>query len=118
MYFGPGYWDRIEKHYRRLEAKLRRFPKGDAGNIPCIRRLIALLILKIQASLAVTEAYATRNRKKTTNARKRIAQTIRAVKNFEKQYRELWYARNKTFGYEVMQIRLAGQIARLGEHHS
>ena len=40
---------------------------------------------------------------------------IKAVSAFEKSYRQLWYARNKTFGYEVMQIRLAGQAARWRE---
>jgi hypothetical protein len=114
-HFGPGYWGRMEKHYRRLEAALAKYPQGAAGDIRLIRRLIMLLRLKIQAGRAVAAAYTLRDRKKTARARKLIGKLIRAVADFEKQYRQLWYDRNKTFGYEVMQIRLAGQAARLAE---
>ena len=74
-------------------------------------------VQKIRANLSVADAYGTRNKKKLANARKLIAKTIRTVTDFEKSYRKLWYARNKTFGYEVTQIRLAGQAARWREFH-
>jgi len=113
--FGPGFWHRIEKHYGRIETTLNKYPDGGAGSIRNIRELVALLKMKIQTNLAVANAYETRNRKKTANARKLITKMIKAVSAFEKSYRQLWYARNKTFGYEVMQIRLAGQAARWRE---
>lgn len=77
--------------------------------------MIALLQIKIQTNLAVAGAYGTRNKKQLADARKLIAKTIRATADFEKNCRKLWYERNKTFGYEVMQIRLAGQAARWRE---
>ncbi|MDD5677581.1 MAG: beta-N-acetylhexosaminidase [Kiritimatiellae bacterium] len=113
--FGPGFWHRIAKHYRGLETALRKYPDGGAGSIRNIRGLIALLQSKIQANLAVAGAYGTRNKKQLASARKLIAKTIRATADFEKSCRKLWYVRNKTFGYEVMQIRLAGQAARWRE---
>ena len=52
---------------------------------------------------------------KITAARKIIAKLVAAFAKFEQNYRAQWYERNKTFGYEVMQIRLAGQAARWRE---
>ncbi len=115
LHFGRGYWLRIEKHYARLKLRLERYPDGGAGSIANIRSLIGLLMLKIRACRAATEACASGDSKKTARAQRAIARVIGATTDFEKQYRKLWYARNKTFGYEVMQIRLAGQAARWSE---
>ncbi len=112
---GPNFWTKSEQHYRRLEAALSKYPNGGAGSIRNIRELIALLKIKIQANLAVAAAYKTRKKQQLTAARKLIAREIKALADYEKNFRQLWYARNKTFGYEVMQIRLAGQAARWRE---
>ena len=112
---GPGFWRRMEKHYGRIKAALSGYPAGNAGNIALVRELAALLRLKIEASLAVEAAYGRRDKRKIAGARKIIAKLVAAFAKFEQNYRAQWYERNKTFGYEVMQIRLAGQAARWRE---
>ncbi len=113
--FGPGYWRRIEKRYARLKAGLAGRPDGKAGSISNARALIDLLVLKIEANQAVATAYRLHNQAAFANARKLVARVAATTTSFAKAYRKTWYARNKTFGYEVMQIRLAGQTARWHE---
>jgi hypothetical protein len=112
---GPGFWHRMEQHYAGIEKSLAKYPAGGAGNISLVRELASLLKLKIHTNLAVAGTYEARNKRKLTGARKLIVDLTKALTDFEKHYREQWYKRNKTFGYEVMQIRLAGQVARWRE---
>jgi hypothetical protein len=113
--FGPGCWRRIGKRYARLKSGLAEQPEGKAGSIRNARALIDLLALKMEAVQAADEACKLRSRAGFARARRLAARAAAATMSFEKAYRKTWYARNKTFGYEVMQIRLAGQTARWRE---
>ena len=98
---GPAHWPKMESHYAAIEAKLQGLPRGGAGDVRLAKELASLLKMKIRAaaSPAVDSSRA----------------MAKATEEFEERYRALWYERNKTFGYEVMQIRLAGQAARWRE---
>ena len=113
MISGADFWEKQEKRYEEIASRLRDCPEGGAGNVRLAGELAGLLAAKIHASLAAEEAL-----RQPAKIREAIAATLAvadAVEEFEVDYREQWYRRNKTFGYEVMQIRLAGQAARWRE---
>jgi hexosaminidase len=113
--FGPDFWQRIKDHYAYIERELQKHPRGRAGNIRLAAGMAGLLKTKISAKLSVDRAYKTRRKEDMAEAKELAAKVVKALQTFEKHYRKQWYERNKTFGYEVMQIRFAGQAARWKE---
>ncbi len=106
---GGGYWPRMAARYQAIADDLRGLPGGGAGDVRLARELALLLAEKIRVSLEVGRA-------PRAPATRRLAEALaRQVERFERRYRAVWYARNKPQGYEVMQIRLAGQAARWRE---
>jgi len=110
---GAEFWKTQETRYDEIASRLCDRPEGGAGNVPRARELAALLVKKIRAELLAEEAL--QQREKAREAMDAATAVADAVDEFEVHYREQWYRRNKTFGYEVMQIRLAGQVARWRE---
>ena len=106
---GTDYWQRQAERYGGIVEALAGRPRGQAGDLRVIRKLAVLLQRKIEASLAAEEAP---RAPRTALLARGMARTVEA---FERDFRALWYARNKPQGYEVMQIRLAGQAARWRE---
>ena len=111
--FGTDFWKKQEKRYGEIASRLRDCPEGGAGNVRLAGALANLLALRIRASLTVDEAL--HQREKAREAKDLALTVADAVERFEANYRKQWYRRNKTYGYEVMQIRLAGQAARWKE---
>jgi hexosaminidase len=105
----PDFWPRMAAHYQTIAARLRGLRRGGAGDLRLAQELASLLADKIETTLAVEQA------PRAPGTRQRVLALARQVERFERHYRAVWYARNKPQGYEVMQIRLAGQAARWRE---
>jgi hypothetical protein len=112
---GPDFWRNMESLYSKINSSLGAYPQGGAGNIQLAGKLAGLLKAKIHVNLAVAGAYSARQKSQLLEAGVLAGSLAATITDFEEQYREQWYKRNKTFGYEVMQIRFAGQVARWRE---
>jgi hypothetical protein len=111
--FGTGFWPKQGKRYSELASRLEGCAKGGAGNLPLAGELARILEKKIRAFRAAEDALV--KPEKVREAMDAVQAVAEALEKFEVSYRGQWYCRNKTFGYEVMQIRLSGQIARWKE---
>lgn len=110
-----SYWEKQLKRYRRIASRLDGLKAGRAGDIKHARAIADLLALKIDLGLRLEKAYETRTQSELRDVRGRIPDMLAAVEQLASSFRRQWYERNKTFGFEVMQIRLAGQTARYEE---
>ncbi len=107
----------LEKNYRVIQKKLAdcRNP-GFAGNIKHAAAVADALASKIQAANLLYNIYFSENANKNYGEVIDAAETaLSAIKFLTDSFREFWYERYKTFGFEVMQIRLAGLSARFEE---
>lgn len=90
--------------------------KGSAGDLKHARLLAEAVLAKYQLTDAVLSAYLKKNnRKALKEVLPLIADYERKFKAFTASFRAMWLRHNKVFGLETMQIRFAGQLARLKE---
>lgn len=90
--------------------------KGNGGNIAYGRALIDAIQAKLLYTEALIKAYSKKNAAKEVAKMLPLAEDyLKAIKKFAAEMRNMWMSHNKTFGYETIQIRLAGQVARAEE---
>jgi hypothetical protein len=112
-------WSKALTHYRGLAERLRdavdRQTGISAGDLAHARLLADLLAKKIQIRAGLEEAYTRRD----SEALKKIAQhaesIIERLAALDASYRRQWLRRNKPFGLEVVQVRIAGLARRYRE---
>ena len=113
---GPGTLDKIEAHYAALARKLKPYDEDNAaGRIRHARLIAVTLAAKIGLTKRLFAAYSARNRKRLIAVRKEIPAMVRLLEQLTDSLRSIWLERNKPFGFEVVQIRMAGTIARCWE---
>ncbi len=105
------------KSYGELAAQLGKFKAGSVGGGDLRLPLLLAKALSAKIALAdeVLDAYKTKDLKRLAKARAMIPGIVRKVEAFASGFRKMWLRNNKPFGLEVMQIRFAGQTARLKE---
>ena len=107
----------FEQKYREYYLLLRALSERKS-RFSCLfatqAKLCKVLSNKAQLSVKLKRAYD----KKDFNALKKIMETIGVVisdvKEFYAAFREQWNKENKSFGFEVQDIRFGGLILRLG----
>lgn len=81
-----------------------------------IKALNELMIVKAMIGNDLQKAYKENNKEELKQlANVRIPTIYKKLEKFEKLLREQWFFENKTFGFDVIQIRLGGQKNRLIE---
>ncbi len=113
----PTCWERTLKHLEALYAELEPLDgSAGPGNIDHGRNLCRLLIAKLKFRTALVAAYAQRNRAALKRlAKEGVPEILTALQAFTQSFRCQWLRRNKAFGMEVIQIRLAAQLVRYEE---
>lgn len=104
---------KIERHYARLARSLE-VHAGDkgCGDIGHAQLMAAVLAAKIGLNRKLFAAYAAGNRRALAAVRREIPGLVRLLNRLAESFRSGWLKRNKPFGLEVLQIRMAGIIAR------
>lgn len=121
---GETYWSGMQQEWERLESELikelsaHNFEPGVCGDLHHAQNLLKVLRGKLRVmDLGHKFALSTgAERIDIGNELKSLLPGL--VEDFavlEESFRRNWYARGKSYGFEVMQIRLAGQRARLCE---
>ncbi|MBT9143322.1 MAG: hypothetical protein DDT29_01722 [Dehalococcoidia bacterium] len=89
--------------------------RGSAGDMALIKALTDAVAAKLTLADALVSGYLKKNRKAMAKIKPFIADYDRKLKKFAATFRAMWLRNNKPFGLETMQIRFAGQEARLKE---
>ncbi|HBE04677.1 MAG TPA: hypothetical protein DC049_19695 [Spirochaetia bacterium] len=113
----------LQAGFSRLSKKLSDCPPGCAGDIRHLTKVSAALSAKMEAQIKLYNGYFSKFQNIKINDVIRFTEiALEAMKNLLASYRVFWYERAKTFGFEVIQIRIGSQclrheelIARLGE---
>lgn len=107
----------LPAHYAQLEEKLRRHKQNFPAwafifDVP--EKLCAVLKMKSDLGLRIKSAYDRADRAPLAQiATEEIPEIIRRVRALRQAHRTQWFAINKPFGWEVIDIRYGGVLARL-----
>lgn len=114
---GTGHdWQNLAKRYERVREDLDSFrSEHGAGDITHAALLAGFLGRKVRLRSLIDEAYARRDRSALQSALAATPAMAVRLEELAASWRRQWLARNKPFGLEVLQIRLAGQAARYRE---
>ena len=116
-FYDPQIWEKTLKRWKDLAGKLpQQENRRAAGDLDYIRDVTELLIAKVETRLALRESYRTKDHAAlltvAERAEKEIPEKIQQVLD---SYRRQWFRSYKTYGLEVMQIRLSGVRERFIE---
>jgi hypothetical protein len=113
---GKTSWSAVLDHYQSLRKALSDLQSdvggGDNGHA---YRLCELLTEKVALRLDLEKAYRKRTQSKLDALIPRARQLEHLTETIAESFREMWLSRNKPFGMEVMQVRLAGLRERYHE---
>lgn len=107
----------LPEHYTQLEEKLRRHRENYpvwAFIFDVPEKLCAVLQLKSKLGLRIKSAYDQADRATLAQiANEEIPSIIQRVRILRQTHRAQWFAINKPFGWEVLDIRYGGVLTRL-----
>ena len=106
----------LADHYRANAAALKPLVRNARWGylFDTLYRLCDLLIEKCDLSVRIRRAYKENDRETlSTIANTEIAVVIKKLEAYIKAFRHQWYLENKTFGFDVHEIRLGGLRQRL-----
>lgn len=107
----------LSTHYKNLEEKIKSYRSPDEAldfiwDVP--EKVCAVLAKKALLGVRLKKAY---DEKDVTElekiANRDIPEVMEKVKVLKNAHKKQWYSLNKPFGWEVMDIRYGGVIARL-----
>ena len=116
-HFGEDFWEKALAKWRALLAELQphRHETG-GGDLDHACFILEALTAKVAFRLALLDAYRKRDLPRLTElAEKEIPQVQQAVAAFEGSFRKMWFRSYKSWGLEIMQIKLAGLRERYTE---
>jgi hypothetical protein len=113
----PDCWRQVLAKLRALRKRLAAI-KNDPGpaDLAHALNICDLFIKKLEFRAALVKAYDHKNRAALRRLKKEgIPSIIAVLDRVQDSFRRQWLRRNKPFGLEVIQIRLAGQRKRYEE---
>lgn len=110
-----AFWPYAMERFKKIKETLIHSHRGKAGDMEHALRIAALLWLKTKINLELYVAYNSRDTEKLQSLCPLIQEMIKLYQELAKSFRKQWYDRCKTFGFEVIQNRLAGLAARYEE---
>ncbi len=106
----------VERHFAEAFRMLRDLPpvSGEDRSLRKLGMLFAdALRRKLRASLCAREGYKSQDRALLTESVCFCGEAEKAFGVFRREYRKLWMEERKVFGFEIVDVRLAGVMARL-----
>ncbi|RPI59466.1 MAG: hypothetical protein EHM48_08840, partial [Planctomycetaceae bacterium] len=110
------YWNKALAHHKKVAGKLAKLGAVVAPvDLSHSLNVAKCLVKRTEIGLALDKAYAKRDKTGLSAVRKQIPAMVKLLENVLTSFRRQWYAKHKTFGFEVIQIRTAGLIERYRE---
>jgi len=106
----------MNEHYAKLADQLTKASQNQLEWEPLFSYYIQLakvLSVKAEFGLNLKCAYDERNKSRLEDLRNQVEPLHNMVDNLRIKHRELWLSTNKPFGWEVLDIRYGGVLARL-----
>lgn len=106
----------LNKHYTELTAKLEKAAERNTNwNLlfDFYKQLSHVLSVKAELGRHLKEVYVNQDRGKLQNMLPAIEDVKNRVDTLRKAHRKLWFSSNKPFGWEVIEIRYGGVLARI-----
>ncbi|WP_080875264.1 beta-N-acetylhexosaminidase [Oceanobacillus timonensis] len=106
----------LNKHYEILTAKLEQAAKRNANwslLFHFYQQLSHVLSIKAELGRNVKETYDKQNREKLQEMLPILEEVKERVYTLRKTHRTLWFSFNKPFGWEIIEIRYGGVLARI-----
>ncbi len=106
----PDLWTDSVERYRRMREKLEniKIKSTDGGDLQYALVLVKFLEKKVQLGLKLDSVYPSRDKAGLKNVLDQIPSLLETLDALDAAFRTQWLRRNKPFGLEVIQIRLAG----------
>lgn len=105
----------VNNHYLELEAKLRKYRETYGEllfNVP--EKLCSVLGIKGELGLKIKKAYDDKNLIELKEIQDRVLpELLKRVGELREAHRRQWFEVNKPFGFEVIDIRYGGVMARI-----
>lgn len=106
----------MAEHYQSLAADYRRYQADNPAFdllFGFYVRLAEALELKCRFHQMAGSAVRAGDREQAARCAELAVQSMDALETLRVTYRELWYSTNKTYGFEILDLRLGGCIARM-----
>lgn len=112
----PDFWTLAREHYFEVVGELDRHTgQVEPVDLDHVAALAKLLAAKIDFRMNLEAMYATRDRSRMQHLMPEIGRIEAMIDQLQGTFRRQWYRKNKPFGFEVVQIRLAGLRERYRE---
>ena len=113
----PEIWNRALETYRTLRGRAEAHREDRAaGIVNHAWNILNVLAKKVELRLVLLNAYAKRDFSTLgVVAEKYVPEVIEAVEGLNESFRDQWFRGCKSYGLEIMQIRLAGLRERYEE---
>ncbi len=115
-----GIWDyhcklEYSDFYKEIAEKLSSVTnKGDyAFLFDCYKAFSDVLEIKATLGIETRKAYLENNKNEILNICKKMDEVCIRIDTFHDLYKKAWLAENKSFGYEIMDIRFGGLKQRI-----
>jgi len=100
-------------HYRQLACRLREANTNDDPRLALVTRFAEVLELKTNLHLTLRTAYEKRDLTSAAALCESLPRLRSAVRALWRQHRDRWNDSFKIFGWEVIELRYGGLLARL-----
>ena len=114
------FWKHVSEHYHQVESDLSpHIGRSQPVDLDHALTLAKFLAAKVDFRMALEGAYQARDRGRMQMLLPEVGRIVELLEQLQGTFRRQWYRKNKPFGFEVVQIRLAGlreryrEIARL-----
>lgn len=109
-------WAQTLAHYREIAEKLADVETLGvdirAGDLRHAKTMADVLAEKVELRIKLDHAYGERNMDTLKDIPDRAQKVAKLLAALDASYRRMWLRRNKPFGLEVVQVRVAGLIRR------
>lgn len=106
----------MNQHYGELVPRLQKAAQENREwqeMFEFYEHLASVLSSKSELGIHLKEAYDALDKKKMESLQEEIASLIEKTKKLRVKHRKLWLSVNKSFGWEVIDLRYGGLLARL-----
>src|SRR5690606_31494372 len=106
----------MNQHYEQLISKLENASRENPEwkvIFEFYEQLARVLSVKSEIGIQLKAAYDAEDKKKMRSLQEQLATLIEGTQELRCRHRILWFTVNKPFGWEVIDIRYGGLLARL-----
>lgn len=103
----------IYKEYTEKLKSLSKYNSQFSYVFATLEKLCDILSIKYSLGIETRRVYQLKNKNELKKLIKKYTQLIGKINLFYELFKNQWYTENKTFGFEVQDIRIGGLIKRL-----